>query len=78
MALSVSDKELAVCERLMLPAWIAAALQNHIFSWEKERDAAKKANSENIINAVWVLMVEHSIGEEEAMALCREDQGVRS
>lgn len=56
----------------MMPAWAAAALQNDIFSWDKERDAAKKYGHKEIVNAVWVLMGEHSISEEEAMSKLRD------
>lgn len=71
MAITIPDHEMETCERLMMPAWAAAALQNDIFSWEKERDAAKQNGSKEIVNAVWVLMGEHSIGEEEAMLKLR-------
>ena len=71
MAITIPPYEIQVCEKLLMPAWIAAALQNDIFSWPKERDAAQRHGHADVVNAVWVLMGEHEIGEAEAMALCR-------
>lgn len=72
MAITISESELEDCERLMAPAWAAAALQNDIFSWPKERDAANQSGRSIVINAVWVLMQEKSINEDRAIEICRE------
>ena len=71
MAITIAEHELKLCEKLLLPAWIAAALQNDIFSWPKERDAARRHGQRNVVNAIWVLMREHEIGEAEAMEMCK-------
>lgn len=71
MAITIPPHEMTKMEELMGPAWAAAALQNDIFSWSKERDAAKKYGKKEVVNAVWVLMGEYSIEEEEAMEKLR-------
>lgn len=71
MAITIPQSEMELCEKLMTPAWAAAALQNDIFSWEKERDAAQKSGKREIVNAVWVLMGEFSISEHDALEKLR-------
>jgi hypothetical protein len=60
-----------ICEELVLPAVIAASLTNDLFSYEKEYEAAQTAGLPDIVNALWVLMREHSISLEEAKSQCR-------
>lgn len=72
MAITIPPAALEKMEELMMPAWAAAALQNDIFSWEKERDAARRYGKREVVNAVFVLMGEHSIGEQEALAKLRD------
>lgn len=72
MAITIPPAELEKMEELMMPAWAAAALQNDIFSWEKERDAALRYGKKEVVNAVFVLMGEHSIGEQEALVKLRD------
>jgi hypothetical protein len=72
MAITIPAHELPTLDELLFPAWVALALQNDIFSWEKERDAAKACSQPDVVNAVWVLMGEHSINEKNALKLCRE------
>ena len=72
MALTVPEHETDLCEQLRRPTFYAIILTNDLFSWEKERaEAAKDANTP-LVNAIWVLMREHSITEPEAQELCRE------
>lgn len=72
MNLDIREHEMDLLKQLGGPAWAAVGLTNDIFSWDKERDAAAKAGASHVINAIWVLMREHSIGEAEAHVLCRE------
>jgi hypothetical protein len=72
MAITIPTHEMELWEKLVSPAWTALALQNDIFSWPKERDAAEKNQKKDVVNAVWVLMGEHSIGEQEALKMVRE------
>ena len=72
MALTIPEGETDLCKRLARPAFAALALTNDLFSWDKERDAAKASGQPHVVNAIWVLMGELSIPESEAKALCRE------
>ena len=73
MALTIPDEEMDLCKRLNGPTWAALALTNDLYSWEKERDAAQEASAPYVINAIWVLMKEHSITESQAKDLCRQN-----
>ena len=72
MNLAIPDQEMDLCKQLGKPAWAAVVLTNDIYSWEKEREAAAKAGASHVINAIWVLMKEHSISESQAFELCRQ------
>ena len=56
----------------MRPMFAALSLTNDLFSWCKERDAAKENGQHYVVNAIWVLMGELRISESEAKAVCRE------
>ena len=72
MAITIPDEESELCAQLMRPAWIAAGLTNDLFSWEKEYEAAMRNGQPDVVNAVWVLMGEHSITADQAKDLCRQ------
>lgn len=72
LAITIPPHELPLLDTLLLPAWVALSLQNDIFSWPKERDAARQKGYAVVVNAVYVFMHEHSISESEALLLCRE------
>ena len=72
MALTIPEEESELCAQLMRPAWIAAGLTNDLFSWEKEYQAAMRNGQPDVVNAVWVLMGEHSITGDQAKELCRQ------
>ena len=71
MALTIPDTEMDLCKKLGFPAWSALALTNDLYSWEKEQGEAKKMGALHVVNAIWVLMGEHSITEAEARVRCR-------
>lgn len=71
MAITIPDEEMDLCRRLSRHAWIIAGLQNDLFSWEKEYGTSVENGQSHVINAIWVLMQEHSITVEEAKRLCR-------
>ena len=75
MALTIPEHEADLCKELVRPAFAALSLTNDLFSWEKERDAAERHCYPHVVNAIWVLMREHSITELEAQKLCREKIG---
>ena len=56
----------------MIPTWIAASLTNDLFSFQKEYNDAKKVGQPYVVNAVWVLMQEKGVPEEEAKLECRK------
>jgi hypothetical protein len=70
-ALTIPEHELSQCEKLVLPAVVAASLTNDLFSYDKEYEAAKAAGLSNVVNALWVLMQEHNISLEVAKERCR-------
>jgi fusicocca-2,10(14)-diene synthase len=72
MALTIPEKEMDLCTQLVQPVYAALGLTNDLFSWEKERDAADRQGLSHVINAIWVLMREHSINESDAKNMCRE------
>ena len=72
MALTIPEHEADLCKQLVRPAFAALSLTNDLFSWEKERDAAERHGNPHVVNAIWVLMREHSITELEAQKLCRK------
>ena len=71
MALTIPEGEMDLCKQLVRPAFVALSLTNDLFSWEKEREAAKRDGLTHVFNAIWVLMEELSITESEAKDLCR-------
>ncbi|KAK6213609.1 fusicoccadiene synthase [Colletotrichum tabaci] len=71
LSLRIPDHEMDLCRKLMAPAWIAVGLQNDLWSWPKERDAAEKQGKDHVINAIWVLMHEHKTDLEGAEQICR-------
>lgn len=51
-------------------AYAALGPTNGLYSWEKEREAAKRAGQDYVFNAIWVIMKERSVGEEDAKFIC--------
>ena len=61
-----------LCMQLTRPAYAALSLTNDLFSWDKERDDARKNGQLHVVNAIYVLMRELSVSESEAKIVCRE------
>lgn len=72
MGLSIPEEEMELCAELCRPAWVILCLTNDLFPWPKEYNAAVEDKQPDVVNAIWVLMGEHSITTAEAEALCRE------
>lgn len=70
MALTIPEDEYELCMELARPGYAVLGLTNDLYSWEKERREAQRAKQEYVFNAVWVLMQERSVDEEEAKAMC--------
>lgn len=60
-----------MCKQLTLSICAALGLANNLFSWEKERDAAKRDGFSHVLDFVWVLITERSLTKTEAKDLCR-------
>ena len=71
MALTIPENEMDLCKHLARPAFVAISLTNDLFSWEKERDAARANQQPYVVNAIWVLMGELNLSEDEARVICR-------
>lgn len=71
MAITIPEEEMDSCRELMRYALIAAGLTNDLFSWQKEYEASRRNGQPDVVNAIWVLMREHSISVDEAKDLCR-------
>lgn len=72
MGISIPEEEMNLCRRLMRPAWIAVGLTNDLYSWEKEYQAFLEKGQTHVVNAVWVLMREHSFTFDQAKDLCSQ------
>ncbi|KAF2008685.1 terpenoid synthase [Aaosphaeria arxii CBS 175.79] len=73
LALTIPDTELSMCMSLARPGYAAISLTNDLYSWKKERKDAEKAGLDYVFNAIWVIMKERGVGEEEAMEVCKEE-----
>lgn len=71
MALTIPKEEFELSKQLTRPGYAAISLTNDLYSWEKERDAAKRDNLQHVVNVIWVLMRERSMTEDEAKGVCR-------
>ena len=73
MALTIPDEEYELCMELARPGYAVLGLVNDFYSWRKERDAAEKAGQGYVFNAIWVIMRERSVNEDEAKAICAKE-----
>lgn len=69
MALKSPAEEADLCRQLTRPAYISSALQSDIFSLEKELEVSSRQGQKNVVNAVWLLLREHSIPVDKAREL---------
>lgn len=73
MALTIPTNEYDLCMELARPGYAVLGLVNDLYSWRKERDAANKAGQDFVFNAIWVIMRERSVSEDEAKAICADE-----
>ena len=73
MALTIPEAEIGHIRRITRPCWVALALLNDLFSYEKEVAASKYNGAPYITNAIEVIMKEHSIDLSVAKLLCRKE-----
>jgi hypothetical protein len=72
MALTIPEEELDLCFELARPGYAALGLVNDLYSWSKEKKAAEDVGLDYVFNAIWVIMKESSVSEEEAIMICRK------
>ncbi|PPJ52523.1 hypothetical protein CBER1_10250 [Cercospora berteroae] len=70
---TIPDEEYDDVRRLSRPCWAVIALQNDIFSWDKELEASKRKGASHVVNALWVIMEEHKVNLEKATEICKEE-----
>lgn len=70
MGLTIREEELDRCMKLARPGYAAISLTNDLYSWKKEQQAAERARIKYVFNAIWVIMKERCVCEEDAMAIC--------
>lgn len=71
MAITIAEHEMDTCSKLTRSAWIAIGLTNDLFSWQKEYDASRRKGQPEVVNAIQILMRQHSITVDEAKVLCK-------
>ena len=71
MALTISKEEHELIFPITAPAYANLALANDFFSWKKEYAEFKEEGKTYMVNAVWILMQEHSVSEEDAKSLLK-------
>ncbi|KAL4796224.1 isoprenoid synthase domain-containing protein [Aspergillus venezuelensis] len=69
----IRDDELELCMQLARPGYAAISLTNDLYSWDKEREQAQRAGIGYVYNAIWVIMQEKSVSEEEAKTMCMRE-----
>ena len=73
MGLTISPDEAEKANNITEPAYATLALANDFFSWEKEYTEFKQnPTSEDMANAIWIIMKEHSVDLEEAKRICQD------
>ncbi|KAF3400488.1 Ophiobolin F synthase [Talaromyces pinophilus] len=73
MGLTISPDEAEKANKITDPAYATLALANDYFSWEKEYIEFKQnPTSDDMANAIWIIMKEHSVDLEEAKKICQD------
>ncbi|KAF1993843.1 terpenoid synthase [Amniculicola lignicola CBS 123094] len=72
MGLTIPEEDKGRATEATVSAFGVIALTNDLFSWERERDAAKRDGMPHVMNAIYVLMGQHNVSEEEAKQMCHE------
>ncbi|KIK55693.1 hypothetical protein GYMLUDRAFT_248503 [Collybiopsis luxurians FD-317 M1] len=72
LGLKIKEHEMEKCRELTRSAYFALALQNDLYSWEKEYEAVKRYNLSHIMNTIWILTQEHNTDIQVAQDTCRK------
>lgn len=73
MARTIPDQEYDLCMELALPGYAVLGLVNDLYSWRKERDATEQAGQDYVFNAIWGIIKERAVSEDEAKAICADE-----
>lgn len=73
MALTIPESEYDRCMELARPGYAVLGLTNDLYSWEKEKQDALRLKQDYVFNAIWVIMREMQVTEEQAKAICSEE-----
>jgi geranylgeranyl pyrophosphate synthase len=71
MGLCIPENEQSLCIDLCRPAWVAAALSNDLYSWDRELQRAQDLGQSQVMNGLWVLVHKNALSIEKAKAVCR-------
>lgn len=71
MGLCIPQNEESLCVDLCRPAWVAAALCNDLYSWDRELKRAQDLGQAEVMNALWVLTHQNGSSINDAKAACR-------
>ncbi|KAG7005403.1 hypothetical protein G7Y79_00020g049310 [Physcia stellaris] len=72
MAFTISENERKSIMSVTAPASVSLAFTNDLFSWQKEYDQFRRdSKAKYMVNAVWILMQEHSITMDKAQKMLR-------
>ncbi|RAR00829.1 geranylgeranyl diphosphate synthase [Stemphylium lycopersici] len=71
MGLCIPENEQSLCIDLCRPAWVAAALSNDLYSWDRELRRAQDLGQSQVMNGLWVLVHKNCLSIEKAKAVCR-------
>ncbi|KAI0862407.1 isoprenoid synthase domain-containing protein [Xylaria cubensis] len=73
MGITIPENERDLCMKLAKPGYATMALTNDLYSWEKERIAAENLGRNYVFNAIWVIMEERAVDENEAKNICSDE-----
>ncbi|KAI0400711.1 isoprenoid synthase domain-containing protein [Xylaria palmicola] len=72
MGITIPKDELDLAMKLARPGYAVLGLTNDLYSWNKESRAAKMAGQDSVFNAIWVIMKEQAVDEEDAKKICSD------
>jgi hypothetical protein len=73
MALTIPEAEYERCMELARPGYVVLGLTNDLYSWEKEKQDAMRLKQDYVFNAIWVIMQESQVSEQEAKQICAQE-----
>ncbi|KAK4220562.1 isoprenoid synthase domain-containing protein [Podospora fimiseda] len=68
--ITIPDHEKQISDDICRDAWIAMALINDLYSWEKEFRVATELKLTGTFNVIWIIMREQGVDVEAAKQVC--------